>query len=286
MSPWVKLDDNFAEHPKLIKAGPRAGWLHVAALCYCSRQLTDGHIPETALRLLMAGGRVLADRLVEAGLWEPEGDGWHIHDYLDYQPSAAKVRAERQSAQERMQRHRSGGVRANNTVALPLLQRKCSENVREPRPDPSPSRAHDRSTTTAAAVSKRTEAGDHASDGPPPPEETPRSRLLEAVVARHPGAGAVFYQLYSDLEDEHGDDFMWACYRAAMESGKTDPSAKYLEAIARRCKAEGKQPGQREELRDAESEPDNRPTEIEGHPVIGWAAGLPIVDYDAAAKAS
>jgi len=83
MSPWVRLDDNFAEHPKLVKAGPRAGWLHVAALCYCSRQLTDGHVPETALRLLMAGARPLADRLVEAGLWEVNRDGWNIHDYLD-----------------------------------------------------------------------------------------------------------------------------------------------------------------------------------------------------------
>jgi hypothetical protein len=37
----------------------------------------------------------LAARLCEVGLWERTANGYAVHDYLDYQPSAAEVRAER-----------------------------------------------------------------------------------------------------------------------------------------------------------------------------------------------
>ena len=68
---WVKLDDGFPEHPKLIQAGAAAGWLYVAALCYSARNLTDGHIPAAVLPRLAdvkAPGR-LAAKLVEARLF-------------------------------------------------------------------------------------------------------------------------------------------------------------------------------------------------------------------------
>jgi hypothetical protein len=103
------------------------------------------------------------------------------------------------------------------------------------------------------------------------------------VIARRPGAHPYYYDAYTALEDEYGTDFMWGCYKAALESGKTEPSARYLEGIARRCKAEGREPNERQELQDAEPETDNRPTEIDGLRVIGWVAGLPILDAPAKA---
>ncbi len=39
---WIKIDDQFSDHPKIIEAGPLAGWLYVSSLCYCGRYLTDG----------------------------------------------------------------------------------------------------------------------------------------------------------------------------------------------------------------------------------------------------
>lgn len=114
--------------------------------------------------------------------------------------------------------------------------------------------------------------------------ESPPSQLLQAVMARHPGSHAYLYEAYSALEDEYGQDFMWDCYRAALESGKTDPSARYLEGVARRCKAEGKMPLEREDLRDEPgNRPDNRPTEIEGFRVLGWSGDTPILDAPAKA---
>ena len=138
---------------------------------------------------------------------------------------------------------------------------------------------HDRPTVPYRTVHHKT------TTPPTPPVGAPSpSRLMQAVMAIWPGAGAVYFQGYTDLEEEYGSDFMWGCWKAALESGQTKPSVRYLEAIARRCKAEGREPNERQELRDEPKEqPDNRPTEIGGIPVIGWAAGLPILDAGAKA---
>lgn len=107
--PWVRLDDGFPEHPKLIQAGAAAGWLYVAALCYSARNLTDGHIPAAVLPRLAdvkAPGR-LAAKLVEARLFIEVDGGWQIHDFERYQPTRAQVEADRERARERAAKSRS-----------------------------------------------------------------------------------------------------------------------------------------------------------------------------------
>ena len=108
---WLKLDDGFVEHPRIEKLGSRAFRLHVTALCQCARKLTDGHISDTdakVARLLAGAGTRAISELEEAGLWERNGHGWVVRDYLDYNPSAEQVRAERKRAADRMR-----NVRAN-----------------------------------------------------------------------------------------------------------------------------------------------------------------------------
>ena len=103
---WVRLDDNFPGHRKVLAAGPEAAWLHVEALCYCSQQETDGVILDAALAKLTQFSKPkaarLAVRLVEAGLWERNGAGYAIHDYLDYNPSKKSLDEKRKAARERM----------------------------------------------------------------------------------------------------------------------------------------------------------------------------------------
>ena len=106
----------------------------------------------------------------------------------------------------------------------------------------------EKSAKTKTKTKTKTAAPPTPPNGPPSSEEKTLGRLMEAVVAIWPGAGAVFYQGYTDLEDEYGIDFIWECWKAALESGQTKASVRYLEAIARRCKAEGKKPGQKEDL--------------------------------------
>lgn len=109
---WVRLDDGFPEHPKLVAVGPVAGWLHVCALCWCSRQLTDGHIPEGIVSRLADVPRPMreVERLVAAGLWVPDTaiGGWWIHDYAEFQVSRESALAHREAVSA--ERRRSGAA--------------------------------------------------------------------------------------------------------------------------------------------------------------------------------
>lgn len=91
---FLHLDDNMPEHPKIIGLTDRAFRLHVSALCYCSRHLTNGIVPAHMCR-----GRwqqVAIKQLSLSGLWVPLGDGeYAIHDYLDWNLSRADIEHKR-----------------------------------------------------------------------------------------------------------------------------------------------------------------------------------------------
>ena len=106
---WAKLDDQFVEHPRIVPLGDRAFRLHVAAICLANRKLTDGHISTHDARILMAtvkANRRHAMELVNHGVWEPNGDGWEIHDYLQWNPDAETVKERRRKDNERRNRNR------------------------------------------------------------------------------------------------------------------------------------------------------------------------------------
>src|SRR5207248_10142333 len=117
---WIKLDDQFVDHPKLRQLGPLGIVLQVRALCYAARYLTDGWIPHriawdsTAdFGLLQATGEepvaswfITPDDMVKAGVWESrEGQYW-IHDYLQYNPSREQELARR--ARDAARKHPNG----------------------------------------------------------------------------------------------------------------------------------------------------------------------------------
>lgn len=117
---WVKIDDRFAEHPKLMAAGALAWGVWAEAMAYCNRNLTDGFIPVAVAEAFggrwrtRVDGRVwqafvhcgdemvavdaefVAAALADAGLWHRVDGGYQIHDYADYQPTKAQVMAERE----------------------------------------------------------------------------------------------------------------------------------------------------------------------------------------------
>lgn len=93
---WVRLDEQFAQHPKVVRVGPLGMALHVAALCYCNQYLTDGFIPKAAARTLIdfedfGGVNQIINTLVNNCLWDEEADGYRLHDYHDYQPTKQQV---------------------------------------------------------------------------------------------------------------------------------------------------------------------------------------------------
>ena len=131
---WVRLDDVFPECKKLL-ARPDANLrveasvalvltaLHVRAICYCSRNLTDGLLPAGAVPGILVGteGEGWPERMVEAGLWEVrEGyaarmgsasfRGFFVHDYLDYNPSKRErkkfIQQRREAAKSRWKKEK------------------------------------------------------------------------------------------------------------------------------------------------------------------------------------
>lgn len=104
---YIRLDDGFANHPKIARLAPPAVVLFVAGLCYCSRYLTDGAIPAAAARKLDYSSPRAIGELVAAGLWERRGDDFEVHDYLKHQRSKAQVEAARESGRRRWHRFAS-----------------------------------------------------------------------------------------------------------------------------------------------------------------------------------
>ena len=108
--PWIRLEDNFPEHPKILALSDAAFRLHVRAIGYAARHLTDGCVRSAAFRS-MTRRQSLATELIAAGIWEATDDGFHIHDYLAYQPSRTEVE-ERRAADR--SRKKSDGIRSGS----------------------------------------------------------------------------------------------------------------------------------------------------------------------------
>ena len=126
---WVRLDDNFADHPKVIALSDSAFRLYIEALCYSNRQLTDGFIPNAVYLKLSTDDE--ADYLIDAGLWEEvHGNvispdlttGYQIRSYTEYQPTREKVEEKREQAKERLRRYREKQGNANETQMKPHPQ--------------------------------------------------------------------------------------------------------------------------------------------------------------------
>lgn len=76
------IEEDFPSHPKVLKAGGDAAWLHVCALAWASKHMTGdipkGAVPQLSDRKNPAG---LAKKLVEVELWHDRGDYYEIHDW-------------------------------------------------------------------------------------------------------------------------------------------------------------------------------------------------------------
>ena len=109
--PWVRIDEEFTQHPKVVQVGPLGVALQVAALCYCNRNLTDGFVPRGVVRMLLdfdglGDALQVANSLVKAGMWETVEGGYRVHDFETYQPSKERVLAERERLRQRVAKWR------------------------------------------------------------------------------------------------------------------------------------------------------------------------------------
>lgn len=140
---YFKVDDCFAEHPKVLKLG-RGMFTAIGVWTLCgtwvSRYETDGFIPRAAVRRLGCDSRAVK-RLVECEFWteeEREGvRGYRFVDWDQWQPSRARMDEIRRSRREAGQRggRRSGESRRSKAEAN--ASRLLEANRTQTRPDQS-----------------------------------------------------------------------------------------------------------------------------------------------------
>lgn len=163
---WVKVDDRFPEHPKVVEAARHLGTfgrgrvvaIWQVALCYCNRNYTDGFIDEATVRTWTLYDKRPVDVAVvmaQSGLFEQVPGGFRFHDYHDYQPSAAdaKAKLERDRERKRAERHaKRAGVRA---VSERTSARTIAGRPSDPDPDPDPT--YEDHAAVAARISTNVE---------------------------------------------------------------------------------------------------------------------------------
>jgi hypothetical protein len=166
---WFRVDDKAAFHKKVLKAHNDGFGALVRMGCWSSDHLTDGRIPiETAL--LIAPDDVL-QRLCSVGFLESDGDDFIIHDFLDYNPTAEEVRADREAkSAARREAGKAGasarwngknGKRDGKTIAKP---KQTPWQKDGPVPDPVPLALSLESSPSGSVSDARVDLGEPDSD--------------------------------------------------------------------------------------------------------------------------
>ena len=110
---WTRLSDDFYDNESVNSLSHEAHRLHVYALVWSNKQLTDGRVTRATLRRLLPDIDTAAavDECVAAGLWTLDGDGG-VQVRWDDQETAAQVmnRRKRNAEQQARFRDRRKGV--------------------------------------------------------------------------------------------------------------------------------------------------------------------------------
>lgn len=135
LMPWVRFEDKFPIHRKVWPLDDATYRLYTEAVFWCARETTDGRIIQADLGSVSKRASTRrAAVLVERGLWHAAGyecpspncptsgeDGWVIHDYLEYQPTKVKVKADLAAKAERTRqwRERKAGKKPPGDASPP-----------------------------------------------------------------------------------------------------------------------------------------------------------------------
>ena len=178
---WGRFESGARRHAKMTLAKKRANatrrgrgdscvamWRE--AIDWCNENGTDGFVPAEILEELTCDPKPeeIADFLVGAvvrpggaGLFERADGGYRVHDFLDFNPSAAEERKRKEAARDRMRenrkrKERSPNVRANaertdvergangdrtrdeRSRDVPVAPAQAPARMRDPDPDPDP----------------------------------------------------------------------------------------------------------------------------------------------------
>jgi hypothetical protein len=113
---YITVGQSHTDDERWIEAGADAFAVHIAALVYCDRQLTDGRISTAMAQrvsLAVPPGRAKAaiTMLVRLGFWTLDGDNYLIDDYESYAFPAEQIKRTRErwaNDKRRKQQHNIG----------------------------------------------------------------------------------------------------------------------------------------------------------------------------------
>lgn len=104
---FFKGDSKLYGNAKLLVLSPPAFKVMVFSWAWAADNESDGHVPEAVAKGLLGAKPKIVAELESAGLWERNGTGWVIHDWLEHQKSKAQLVAERAEWRERQTKRRS-----------------------------------------------------------------------------------------------------------------------------------------------------------------------------------
>lgn len=182
---WQRVDDQFGVSKKVtripLKQRLAAVGLWELASNYSARESTDGVLDEAELESVLAT-RPLVAELVRVGLWhgpehgcdhcvQPAVGGIVIHDFLEYNPDASSVAAERESKSDggRLGNHVRWHVRRGITdprcdlcvIGEPIANRSLrNPPVPGPVPDPDLGQTDTQGSHTSGPVGNRASGTD------------------------------------------------------------------------------------------------------------------------------
>lgn len=112
--PFIRLSDNYIDHPKFLALSASAFRLWHEGMAFCRKHQTDGLIPQGTLQGFRYYQAVRVKELAtpyQVGahpLWETVADfGFRVHDYLFWNLSKEEEQDDRDGATERMRKLRA-----------------------------------------------------------------------------------------------------------------------------------------------------------------------------------
>lgn len=111
MSGWVRLDSDYFSNPRAVAIGRDGRALHLASICWSGLHEEDGIVPSSVVGKVLLGQaevtRKAVDKLVDEGLWIPQGNCYEIKNFLKLNPSSAQISRQRELWRLRQSERRS-----------------------------------------------------------------------------------------------------------------------------------------------------------------------------------
>ena len=208
---WVKLDDSAMDHPKILLLTDAQFRLWMKGLCYCQKHLTDGFIPDVAIKpMLGRAGDVKG--ICDARLWEAVSGGFQVRNYLKWNESKDNIQLSKKIAKDRLAFMRDPELRIQIQARdgyfcrycgcrVNWLDRKGAKGATYDHVEPFEDSVLDNLVVACRGCNSRKQDRTPEQAGmtllPPPEESTKnlevskfesrlRSRKLQAIIPSHP----------------------------------------------------------------------------------------------------